>query len=414
MKNIGKTKGTLIIDLPGTEMEVSKIKDGGFFAQSESELEVNIVPMLKEEDESVQFKAKDYSLSIELNDESRELFKKLAARTRVKHITPEQLSNLVKSNAEYAKPAKDYYFGPNPLNKDLFLPSKQYEILAEITKFVRRRETAFVFGIFCPKCHKATFKKSKKKANCEHCGYDLMEVQTNCPNPQCELVELEYGKTCPQCFKDANVDRYNNIGTDDLMKRTLYQKLSINRPFHFFTGLTRIVHTREGKPLNLQETRLIYGFDLALDIDAETLDVAAQDTRQVQACLGTLGVPYTVVFSGKKGFHVWITYENLLKHFNIRQMKSKDDYYTMEEVTNYLVETGKHIKELSNATHIDTVALSGERQLIRVPFTYHFGSGYIACPLEQHETSNFKPEKYSPENIQKMRIKDLLFERGLQ
>jgi hypothetical protein len=365
----------------------------------EHEFSINVEA--QEKKDFVKLNSDKLSLTIELDEDTRVAFKRLGAHARVKKRTVEQQKKVMGELSDVNLHAREYYYGTPTLKVQM--PPKNFEIVAELSKFIRKRELAFVYGVPCPKCGKAVF-----KGECE-CGEPVEGIDTVCPycGPEVTVTfsSSKHG-ICPKCHNNVNIQRYLNIGGYNYLKPPLSKALKTNRPFHFFTGLVHLLHSKDGKQVDLRKERYIYGFDLALDIDEDTINKAKKEALKAKTFLDSIGAPHLINFSGSKGFHIWVLYETLESHFGVEK---KTDFYTPDDVTDILKDVGNKIKDGSGA-NIDTVALSGQRQLIRVPYSYHFKTENICLPAI--DLKKFKVEDAHYTKILQTPIRDKLKEVG--
>jgi predicted RNA-binding Zn-ribbon protein involved in translation (DUF1610 family) len=283
------------------------------------------------------------------------------------------------------------------------LPGPQIAVLFEIMKVIRSRETGFVYGVFCPDCGKACFGKSERdkgiggQYTCE-CGKNLLDIDTICPNCK-NVVPYKLNKpVCDKCHTDYNVERYMNIGDLYYLKGKLKKTLGLNRPFHFFTSVVRITHSKDGGKADLTKDRNIWAIDYVADIDADDIKEAHKEADKLRKWAHSLNLEPKTVYSGKKGFHLWFFADDLQK-LSIPKQQS----YTQEQATEYIQKIHETLKDKAK---VDTQVGTSELQMIRCPYTFHCGGRRICYPLNEEQFKNFKLEIATAENVLKTGVKN--------
>lgn len=355
--------------------------------------------------EEIVFTRDDGVIRIPLDDRTREMLKNIYKIDRDK--ATKTVEKNTEENAKFNEKACMYYLGvPRADNVDasrIYLPPKNAEILFEMLKILRNKEAAFVYGVFCPDCGTPVF---GGKGGCPKCNRDLSNIETVCPHPGCRQT-VGWGETCPACHKDTNLERYANIGDMGYFKTKLAAVLKLNRPFHFFTGFARLRHLtadKERADLSSADGRVAWGVDFTSDVDAKTIEEAKAETTKLIKYYKKEGIKPRIIFSGSKGFHTHIPFEDLVSKMGVK----KKDTYTAKEVTDIITRIRDEILEKSGAK-ADPQVGSSERQLIRLGFSYHYKSGFVALPLTKKQFDNFDLEMVKPENVFKTAIRD----RGL-
>jgi len=94
--------------------------------------------------------------------------------------------------------------------------------------------------------------------------------------------------------------RFENIGKPYFLKEGLRKRLAMGEPFSFFMSSAYVQHSIRGQSADLKDNRTIYGFDLFVDIDAETLAEAHIEAAKIADMCSSLGYEHSITFSGKK------------------------------------------------------------------------------------------------------------------
>jgi hypothetical protein len=125
------------------------------------------------------------------------------------------------------------------------------------------------------------------------------------------------------------------------------------------------------------------GYDFALDLDGETIKQAHDDAKKVKSIFDRFELPYSLRFSGSKGFHFVI--EN--KYLPIMSMNTKI------ELLNTLT---LRIKNIENIPAIDD-SIVDDRRVLKTP--YSFDRGNICLPLDDYQFGNFHVGMVEASNV---------------
>jgi hypothetical protein len=137
------------------------------------------------------------------------------------------------------------------------------------------------------------------------------------------------------------------------------------------------------------------GYDFAIDFDGEDgIEGAKKDCLHLKKLFDTFKVPYSVRFSGSRGFHLSVDYKWLPQ-------------LPEQKIVALCGELGAMIKEIEGLDTLDE-SIFDARRVFKLP--YSFCLGKIVLPLDDYQMANFDLSIVSPEYVQKaIRLKD----RGL-
>ena len=231
-------------------------------------------------------------------------------------------------------------------------------------------------------------------------------------NPQREALHhiiLRDVRSHEVAFKGFNrVHRGYSFGkkyflTNQLNERFGNQK-SENPLFHMYRSVdyVKIVNPITNKPYSLPDERHIWGWDFIIDIDAEeNITLAHQYSKKIFNFYNDLGVPFSISFSGNRGFHLTISWQHLKTNF------MPEDYPFMarklaEFIMNKLQLTEKiEVEEEGKKKQkwIFDINQYKEKQMFRVKYSFHADSGKIALSLTKEEFMNFDISITEPEYI---------------
>jgi hypothetical protein len=128
------------------------------------------------------------------------------------------------------------------------------------------------------------------------------------------------------------------------------------------------------------------GYDFALDFDGDDgLDQALKDCLRVKEIFDEFKIPYSVRFSGSRGFHLCVDSKWLPQ-------------LPEQKIVALCGELGTMIKEIEGLSTLDD-SIFDSRRVFKLP--YSFCQGKIVLPLDDYQLANFTPQLVSPEYVQK-------------
>ncbi len=152
----------------------------------------------------------------------------------------------------------------------------------------------------------------------------------------------------------------------------------------------------------LDDNRL--SWDLIFDIDSEKFEYSKKCAFYVIEALKYHDIKnISVKFSGNKGFHIGISFDEPKKIEN-KEVKNLYPYaariigdYIRELIKEFLSED-LNTKDPFSLVNIDSVAISS-RHLIRMPYSLNEKSWLVSVPIDAEEINEFEREKAIPEKI---------------
>jgi len=211
-----------------------------------------------------------------------------------------------------------------------------------------------------------------------------------------------------ELFKDSMAR--NNVTKDASAK--MYYDLAIYKNEKGFTPLfsfNRDKRKEEKKVFSGRGQEGAYldylkGYDFAIDIDSKNLKVAWKEAKKIKDVFDEYKLPYSIRFSGSKGFHFTID-----QRFIEIKDKYEDHPSLFGKVVNNLVcdEFGKD-KEGNPKGHVD-FSIYDLRRILKLPYSIcnNNGSEYVVLPLTNEEFINWKYEDMLMESVMKnKKIKD--------
>lgn len=131
------------------------------------------------------------------------------------------------------------------------------------------------------------------------------------------------------------------------------------------------------------------GYDFFLDLDNPDIKKVHEATTEVKTFFDFFEVPYYLIFSGKKGFHICVDFEDFpskLKQMNYNRLARLFKIFAYE------------LKLIYNIDEIDT-SIFDLRRIKKVPYSVVYPDYNIALPLSDEEFDNFKIEDVSIKNL---------------
>ena len=183
-----------------------------------------------------------------------------------------------------------------------------------------------------------------------------------------------------------------------------------HKPVNVFMSIERVRKTKDGrvlkprKELRRRWLEFVYGRDVVLDFDyklggtaKDRFEAVKPDVLKAAELLEDYGAPFSIVFSGSKGFHLWIFWEDILaalEELGYGQPKTgtQDDGRRINELVVAL--QGFISKKLvqQGIRNLDPSTFDCWKPLIRVPYSVHWKTGLVALPVSPDELPDFSPE----------------------
>lgn len=172
-------------------------------------------------------------------------------------------------------------------------------------------------------------------------------------------------------------------------------------PFHLYSSVAKLNWSSyptipqdksQWKDYRLQFNKdfesLVFGYDFVLDIDSKDLHNAWEIADKVKNLFAEYGLPYSLIFSGSKGFHFRIGWNELRPHTSTIQetvILCKKLAMLIAEKTGYSFGAKEEIDSIYQL-----------RRVIRVPYSIHPKSRLVALPLSDEQFDNFFKFDFSP------------------
>lgn len=169
----------------------------------------------------------------------------------------------------------------------------------------------------------------------------------------------------------------------------------------------------QNKIWSLEAMNNIRSLDFGMDFDSEDWRESYKEAKLIKDDLDKYSVPYTIKWSGRKGFHIVIPYSALPDYLKL--VEDSDD--SLYEFTKALGETisniyaGKLTETYPQAPknqYLATMDLSvfDPRRVWKCDYSYVCETGLIALPLSDEQFNNFDPSMCKPEEVLKNGIRN--------
>jgi hypothetical protein len=160
------------------------------------------------------------------------------------------------------------------------------------------------------------------------------------------------------------------------------------------------------KSFNEISEKYLKGFDFAIDIDSDdNIKTAWESAKKVKSFLDSKKLPYSIKFSGGRGFHFLI--ED--KWFNQR-MKGKNKVVLFGRIAHIIMSICKLKSHDKGGTFDDSIY--DDRRIFKLAYSLvnKEGKEYVCLPLDDYQFENFKIE-----NMELLNVMNNVFikERGL-
>ena len=139
------------------------------------------------------------------------------------------------------------------------------------------------------------------------------------------------------------------------------------------------------------------GMDFAFDIDSEDLKRAWEDAKIIKDFFDSRMIPYTLAFSGSKGFHLEIPQECVVG------ILSPDEWVLAYQSLVNLIKRRLKVKFLD-------ASITDAKRIFKVKYSLDVKSGLVCLPLTDKQFNDFSTDICLPENV--INLRNLGF-RGL-
>lgn len=150
-------------------------------------------------------------------------------------------------------------------------------------------------------------------------------------------------------------------------------------------SFNRFTKKDEMKQFNEKAHEYMKGFDFMFDIDNEDVELAYTTASKIKADFDERKISYFILFSGKKGFHIRVDYEDFPDWIK------KLNYYDTAKLFKEFAENYRNINGLPD---ID-LSIFDIRRIAKAPYSVVYPYYFIALPLSDSQFENFKLKEVS-------------------
>jgi len=155
-------------------------------------------------------------------------------------------------------------------------------------------------------------------------------------------------------------------------------------------SFNRNIKREEMTEFNKHYLKFMKGYDFMLDIDNLDLELAYKTAHNVKKDFDKMKIPYWLLFSGNKGFHIRVDYQDFPK--NLKQMK-------YENLVALFKRVAENYKIINLHEDID-LQVFDTRRIAKTPYSVVYPNYLIAMPLSDSQFNDFSLKEMSlPYNI---------------
>jgi len=213
------------------------------------------------------------------------------------------------------------------------------------------------------------------------------EIIKNLMHRETAVIHVVNSKKTLRCLK-INAVRY--LEMNDSRYKLFEEPYNIYASLSKFPNLpvfsfSTYVKRQQQQQFNKEYKDYITEFDYLMDIDNEDISKARETCLEVKKIFDKFKVPYSVMFTGKKGFHIRVSYEDFPDW-----LKQK----SWDEMSTILKTFSENIRLLNNLPDID-LAVYDLRRIAKIPYSVVYPYYFIALPLSDDQLENFTLEMVS-------------------
>lgn len=202
----------------------------------------------------------------------------------------------------------------------------------------------------------------------------------------------------------------------DNRKYNLYYSLARYDQIKVFSFSPK-VRAEQGKEWNKVFLDHMKSMDIGLDFDApshEEWRLAYEDCKLVKKYLDEYKVPYSIKWSGSKGFHIRIPYHALPDHLVL-----KDDRENQDAVSLFIKSFGELISMMFGGIASDEIydeyhenlktldlGVFDYRRVWKTDYSWVCETDLISLPLSDEQFDNFDLQTVKPENVLKSGVRN--------
>jgi len=211
------------------------------------------------------------------------------------------------------------------------------------------------------------------------------------------------GEYCVRCMK-VNAVRYLQKNFD---RNRFFQK-----PFMIYFSLSKFPNIpmfsfnqqerrEQQDEFNTNYLKFITGYDFLFDFDNPNLMLSYSTTYKVKKIFDERKIPYSLIFSGSKGFHIRVHYEDMCDE--LKSMSFPDLCLLFKTFA-------ENFKLKEKLFDID-LGIFDLRRIAKVPYSIAYPFYFVALPLTDEQFENFSLKQVSLPYL--LERTDKLYKRGI-
>lgn len=186
--------------------------------------------------------------------------------------------------------------------------------------------------------------------------------------------------------------------------------ISDGRQFEHRTVLDTIKNAAESRKSFFEAfNENLRGYDWIIDIDARRWDDAYTDARKIYDFFNEVQFPFSVNFSGGKGFHFRISWDAIRDEMHSKLLPNELNSYPDSSYVKRVPEELKHLTETLvrrlKLKFVDTGVYQQQR-IFRVPYSVHQNGEFVCLPLCDEQFEDFNVSMCTKEATLSLRLKD--------
>lgn len=190
-------------------------------------------------------------------------------------------------------------------------------------------------------------------------------------------------------------ERKLKLGETKFLKKKLEQHNN-DGLFHWFMGLN---HVKQGfADVDEWHNALLHPFkaDGLVDVDAENIEEAVKIAKDAVKYASEKGLNYDLHYTGKKGFHLLIPHEDMVKFYGLPNQDPLKKTYELNDIDNARKDLMEDFQ--GQGVECDT-STSARQQMKRIVGSIHPATGRVCTRIKPKDLENFSQTRYNIENF---------------
>lgn len=181
-------------------------------------------------------------------------------------------------------------------------------------------------------------------------------------------------------YLDMNDERYDILSEPF----NIYSSLA-KYPMMPVFSFSRDVKKNQQNKFNDEYRDYMSEYDFLIDVDNENVGQALKSVRKVKGIFDEMNVPYWLMFSGSKGFHIRVEFKDFPDW-----LKKKE----WDDISDFLKKFAENLRAVTGIDDID-LSVFDLRRIAKTPYSVVYPYYFIALPLSDEQLDNFNFEMVS-------------------